>query len=265
MRLNLSELGRTIRRIIVGIDSATEPAKVGLACVALGLQSARLEKAELGKSEAGLLQTLAQWLRDCDQALIAIDAPLGWPSRLGTVLSRHRAGEPLADDAHQLFRRDTDRFIKLRTGKQSLDVGADRIARTAFAAIALLNRLRKELSDNIPLAWQPSALPRWCAIEVYPAATLRGHRIPDKGYKAPEGLQPRTQILRRAGRHIDLETASALLERNVDALDAVLCTLAGFDFISGTAMKPDDREIAEQEGWIWARDPQMTCQCESVA
>ena len=238
---------------------------MGLALVALNHVRLRLERAELGRTESGLAGTLIGWLQECDEAVIAIDAPLGWPSALGTALSKHQAGKPLVDEAHLLFRRATDRFIKARIGKQSLDVGADRIARTAFAALGLLNRLREGLRNEIPLAWTPASLPRWSAIEVYPAATLRSHRIPDKGYKDLEKIQPRTEVLRRLRLHVDTGDADGLLERSADVLDAVLCTLAGSDFLNGLAMPPEDLGAAKTEGWIWARDPQVTCECQAVA
>ena len=42
---------------------------------------------------------------------------------------------------------------------------------------------------------------------------------------------------------------------NADALDAGLCVLAAVDFLLGRAMKPQDEEMAEKEGWIWVRRP----------
>jgi hypothetical protein len=224
----------------------------------------QLETAELGRTESGLAATISGWLQECDQALIAIDAPLGWPSALGISLSRHEAGGPLVDEAHLLFRRATDRFIRARIGKQSLDVGADRIARTAFAALGLLNRLREALGNEIPLAWTPFTPPRLSAIEVYPSATLRSHCISDKGYKDPTAIQARAEILRRLRFHIDTQRSEELLERSADALDAVLCTLAGMDFLSGDAMAPEDLNLAKREGWIWTRDPKTTCACQTA-
>ena len=95
--------------------------------------------------------TVAGWLRAAQMpALLAIDTPLGWPVRLGCALTNHRAGEPIAADADRLFRRDTDRFIKLKLGKTPLDVGADQIARTAHTALCLLNGLRQCLDETVP-------------------------------------------------------------------------------------------------------------------
>jgi len=43
---------------------------------------------------------------------------------------------------------------------------------------------------------------------------------------------------------------------NDDALDAVVCLLAGYDYMQGEVMRPDDQALAQKEGWIWVRQPQ---------
>jgi hypothetical protein len=45
------------------------------------------------------------------------------------------------------------------------------------------------------------------------------------------------------------------MRANDDALDAVVCLLAGFDFMQGVMMRPDDQALADKEGWIRAREP----------
>ena len=44
---------------------------------------------------------------------------------------------------------------------------------------------------------------------------------------------------------------------SADERDAVICTIAGADFLAGRAEPPPavDRETAEKEGWIWVRRP----------
>ena len=96
------------------------------------------------------------------------------------VLQRHWAGTALGVDSNALFRRETDRFIRDKLGKQSFDVGADRIAWTAHSALTLLSALRERLHAPIPLAWSPRIC-GLCAIEVYPAATLKAHAICSRG------------------------------------------------------------------------------------
>jgi hypothetical protein len=131
-----------------------------------------------------------------DPALIAIDAPLGWPKQLAETLINHRAGMPIETPANAMFRRTADVFIQQKLKKTPLDVGADRIARTAYAALAILGTLRVELGMPIPLAWAQADVSRVAAIEVYPAATLVAHRIWSIGYKKPAQTEKRREIVR---------------------------------------------------------------------
>lgn len=56
---------------------------------------------------------------------------MGWPANMGQVLYNHNTGQLIDVHSNDLFRRETDKFIKKNLRKQPLDVGADRIARTA--------------------------------------------------------------------------------------------------------------------------------------
>ena len=77
-----------------------------------------------------------------------------------------------------MFRRTIDLFIQQKPKKTPLDVGAGRIARTAYAALAILETLRTELGMAIPLAWTGADILPVAAMKVYPAATLVAHRNP---------------------------------------------------------------------------------------
>jgi hypothetical protein len=164
----------------------------------------------------------------------------------------------LTVSANDLFRRATDRFVKARLGKQSLDVGADRIARTAHAALKLLADVRQRAGLPIPMAWSPSYSERVAAIEVYPAATLIANGIPDTGYKKKDKIAERKAILGDLERILQLPDDRAAMELSADALDAAVCVLAGLDFLRGDAYKPEDPELAKHEGWIWVRTRRRT-------
>jgi hypothetical protein len=82
---------------------------------------------------------------DAAAALIAIDAPLGWPAGAGEAFTAHRAGDSIPIEADALFRRETDRFVYRLLGQTPLEVGADKIARTALAALSFLGDLRTQL------------------------------------------------------------------------------------------------------------------------
>ena len=145
-----------------------------------------------------------------------------------------------------------DRFIHAQVGKNPLDVGADRIARTAHAALTLLGELRRRLHCDIPLAWSPGQCNSISAIEVYPAATLLAHTIDARNYKKPGNRAERNVIVNSLRSHVDLEDTSTIRE-SADALDAVVCLLAGGDFLRGQVMPPTDYALAKKEGWIWVR------------
>jgi hypothetical protein len=68
------------------------------------------------------------------------------------------------------------------------------------------------------------------------------HRIRSTGYKKRDQTEERRQIV---------ATLRTGLATSADLVDAAVCVLAGADFVSGCAMGPEDRTLAEREGWIW--------------
>jgi hypothetical protein len=182
--------------------------------------------------------------------LLAIDAPLGWPAPLAQALHAHAAGDSLAPDAHSLFRRSTDVFVKQHVGQQPLDVGADRIARTAYEALSLLRDLRMALSQPLPLAWAPDHSES-SVIEVYPAATLRVHGFTPQGYKGKNGEAVRRAYLERLTEIVSIDAERRVLIDNANAFDALVCLIAAQDFLRGVCYAPVDPSIAHREGWIW--------------
>lgn len=237
--------------IVIGIDCATDPKKVGIALADCNEDRCALVAVELGKSHESLARKIASWLSSSGPALLALDAPLGWPTSLGPALVQHVAGEPVGQNPNLLFRRGTDRFIKAEIGKQPLDVGADRIARTAVAALRLLADIRKLTGHPIPLAWSRE-IPGPAAMEVYPAATLTAHGLRASGYKKPRDEKERAEILQGLSERVEIQPdLRDLLRSNADALDAAICVLAGSDFLRGHALPPPDLDEAKREGWIW--------------
>ena len=169
--------------IVIGIDCATEPKKRGIAFGRYASNNTcEVTSAETGLTDQEISSRVHQLLNGQTKVLLALDAPLGWPLALGNTLARHTAGQPLTSTADMMFRRETDRFVKRTCGKQPLDVGADRIARTAHSALTLLSAISDMNEYEIPLAWNPD-FKRIAAIEVYPAATLRAYSLPDSSYK----------------------------------------------------------------------------------
>ncbi len=239
---------------LIGIDCATDPRKVGLACGTI--EADRLSVRHACRGTADNARTIVDWIDESEWSLLALDAPLGWPRALSRALSGHQAGRPVGGDPNLLFRRITDRIIESEIGKRPLDVGADRIARTAHAALALLQQVRALAGAAIPLAWSPNTAARIAAIEVYPAATLTACGLRSSGYKRPEQKGERREILKGLKRQLTLPAAARRSARsNADVLDAVICCLAAADFVRGDVVQPFDIELSRSEGWIWARRP----------
>jgi predicted RNase H-like nuclease len=239
---------------VIGIDCATDDAKVGIAAGFYHTGCLRVTELELCAKERTAASLTAKWLAGADRALIAIDAPLGWPKPLADSLVQHLAGDYIGTAAHELFRRQTDRHVYDTTGKMPLDVGADRIARTAYAALKMLRDIRQQLGKPIPLAWS-STISDVVAIEVYPAATLSTHGFPYKTYKKIEQRAERQVIIDHLRSVMELPADTSRLVESADVLDAVACLLAAKDFIEGIAMEPGDLDRARREGWIWVRKP----------
>src|SRR5262245_2067105 len=102
---------------IIGIDCATDDARIGLSAAVAEADRCVVLFAGTCSSDRDVADEIAAWLADTTRAIIALDAPLGWPQLMGTTLAAHRAGQPVAVAAHDLFRRSTDRFVKEQLGK----------------------------------------------------------------------------------------------------------------------------------------------------
>lgn len=241
---------------VIGIDCATDAKKVGLARGECHQGTLRIDEVCTLATWAEIESTVASWV--AGSTLLALDAPLGWPAPLGEALAAHAAGQAIEGTTNALFRRETDDVVAARVGKRPLDVGADRIARTAHVALRFLGALRLRTGAPIPLGWTPGQVLGAQAIEVYPAATLATRGWPSSGYK---GKQPAARDKRRA--LVDwLATAAELGEEHAEqmrasdhVLDAALCCLAACDFLSAPLLLPTDASRAAREGWIWVRSP----------
>ena len=251
-KVRVSAKGPSVR--IIGIDCATVAQKVGLALCVIREGRPRIDQLLVGESWPAIDEQLVQWATE--PTLLAVDAPLGWPALMADSLHSHRAGSELPYPSNTLFRRETDDVVAEHLGKRPLDVGADRIARTAHTALSLLARLREIVGKPIPLAWQPGSAEGLAAIEVYPAGTLAARGLPHSGYKARTGhsVELRQQLVEAIRQQLSVDDDAAMLMVQSDhALDAVLCTVAGLDFLAGDVLQPSDLDLAQREGWIWVR------------
>ena len=226
---------------IIGVDCAAQAKNTGLARAIQSGEGLVVDDARCASSKASAASIVAEWVRESERVLLALDAPLGWPAELGRALASHQAGEPLAPKAHAMFRRMTDDEICGRLKKRPLEVAADRIARAAHAALQFLEELRQILGCPVNLLWSPTELRRIGVIEVYPAAT----RITLGAPRGPGSL---------AGLEARVRFRDGAAPTSEHARDAVVCTISGAEFLSGRLIAPTGGQEAQarREGWIWA-------------
>lgn len=238
---------------VIGMDCATDARKVGLAMGVYSNRGIALLETKLGSDGNSITEIIRNWIQEDDKVIFAIDAPLGWPEDLGNSLYFHLAGQALLVEPNLMFRRETDRFIKEKLGKQPLDVGADRIARTAYAALKIIGELQLNINNKIEMAWNSEELKQMSVIEVYPAATLQCYGIRSGGYKEKGQKAERDDILNGLKRVIDIRCDSLYMRQNADVLDSAVCILAARDFLNGDVYFPSNFEKAKKEGWIWVK------------
>lgn len=246
----------TLPIFVIGIDCATNLRKVGAAfsLIVPGERPTIENLAEV--SIPRIASRLEQALSAGHRALLALDSPLGWPAALGPALTVHRAGRRIPIAADLLFRRATDQWVTSVTGQRPLDIGADKIARTAHATLELLNEVRELTGTQLPMAWRSDFSEKAACIEVYPAATLKACGLPTTGYKGKDqaAREQREHIVDNLEPLLDVSTnCRASLVANDHALDAAVCVLAASDFLTGLARPPENEALAHQEGWIWVR------------
>lgn len=239
---------------IIGIDCAVAPENTGIVVAIWESGRIRVESAAAGSSRRPPEEIVLESMEE--NTLLALDAPLGWPQRFGELLASHEAGEPLPVEAGRFFRRETDDYVARRLKKRPMDVAADRIGRTAFAALAIVAKVRQAGWAPATLAWSPEEAERGVhAIETYPAGRLAALGLPSRGYKREEQRPVRERILAAITEEAEIDCDVEPFLRDADQLDALLCVAAAADFLSGLCYAPENLEQAKKEGWIWVRYP----------
>jgi predicted RNase H-like nuclease len=245
---------------VVGVDCATVNQRTGLAFGSFEPNGVlTVEECFVAKPRERVAAQIHSGLSDASSALLALDTPLGWPAPFAALLSEHRAGRAFPVEADRLFRRWTDEVIRERIGKAPLEVAANFLARTAVASLQMLQEVSQLSGAEVPLAWRKPEEGTIAAIEVYPAGTLRAYQ--KMGYVSSIGRteQIKHALLKKLQQDGRLSFAAGVSKAisNEHVLDAVLCCVAGLDFLEGKGMAPgvQDTELVLREGWIWVRDP----------
>lgn len=260
--------------LIIGIDSAVQPANNGLTLGSYNNKSINIldkwdRSGNKNKLEQSLIDTLYSWINKEDQVLFCIDSPLGWPSLFGKTLSVHSAGKSIdinnqitmKDEMDKFFKRKTDIDIAKRYKKIPLEVSADRIARTAFSTLkrmGILNSMIKP-SNPINLLWNnnfPNNQDWLGMIEVYPAVTLLSNELNIRGYKKADSIQLKNELLKNLESRYNIDKSIRKFDFTIvdHDFDSLICCLAGIDFIEGRCKQADSADLElKTEGWIWAK------------
>jgi hypothetical protein len=242
---------------IIAIDCATKPKRIGM-CAGWARDGALFVEEVVGGAS---VESMSTWLAEradvADDVILGLDAPLGWPALMRDGLAQHRAGDWLPGEANNLFRRATDTFVHQSIGKLPLDVGADRIARTAHSALDLLHDVRAKSRHDFPVPNHAFAGGS-AAIETYPGGTLRSGPWNDRGYKGRDGPSIRANLLEELSGLVTISDMSPEILENDDMFDAIIAALGAVDYVAGRCFDPYDASLADREGWIWVRRPESS-------
>jgi predicted nuclease with RNAse H fold len=236
--------------ITVGVDLAAEPKNTAIAVLDWGATSCRISALTADVDDDAVVAATR------GAAKVGLDCPLGWPDEFVAFVVAHRDGHVTVPPEvpgnvwrQPLANRLTDLAVRERLpGLVPMSVSADRIARPAMRAAALLSRLA---ADGHCVDRAGSGL----VVEAYPAASLKRWGLLARSYKGPANLTALSGlaavVLRQAdwldlGEHHDRFTTSD------HCFDAVIAGLTARAAALGLTHPPGPAEAAAagREGWI---------------
>ena len=225
----------------IGVDMASQPANTGLVVLEAHTVSDQLSVVE-ARGRATDTEILAAITASRDH-VVAIDAPLGWPTRFREQMHHWSLREWNDEIRNDLIYRATDLFVNrdLKLGSP-LSVSANLIAIPAMRTRALLTHLEITALDGSERVY-----------ETYPAASLRVWHLDGIRYKGrhatPEG---RVQLLRALVDRWNIQGVDlSALTVNDHVLDALICALTAREVLNHPREIPEAyRTLAREEGWI---------------
>ncbi len=235
---------------MLGVDLAADPANTGVAVLTVGPDRVVVDVVAPPVSDVALVG-LARSAHK-----VGVDAPLGWPDEFVAAIGLHHRGRPwpAADDPvaqrRLLSKRETDRFVKARTGLDPMSVSADRIGAVAMRCARL--QTLWALDRGAPADRSGSGR----LVETYPAAALKGWGLAHRRYKGRDRAEPRGLLVDgvlAAAPWLALSDGGAACRLSDHSLDAVVCGLVALAALAGLTLGPApgrERDRAGREGWI---------------
>lgn len=233
--------------LTAGVDLAAEPKTTAMAIIEWTASGAKLISLQLGVTDNLIVEASANTVK------LGIDCALGWPIEFVEFVKNHSNLDSLdlavdggMDFRRRLSYRETDRVVRLKTGRWPLSVSTDRLGLTAMRAAGLLGRLQ---SSGIQIDRSGSG----AVVEVYPGAALRLWAFETRGYRASAEIRETLLTdIQVSAPWLDVSEFSSLMIRSCDAFDAVVAALATRAASLGFYDAPTASQLgqAKIEGWI---------------
>lgn len=242
--------------LIFGIDCATKDNNIGYSIYDINANNFITVNSQ-GDKQTAIISDIKRFI-DKHKILLCFDSPLGWPSSFAKNLIKHNAGEYININQDEFFRRETDVLCEYLLGKRLYEVSADKIARTTFKTLQMINTIKSTYS-NLQMLWSCNQSFELGYIEVYPRSWLISEFEPSnisiekyKGSAKENKLIRRTLITEIQKKGINLSTIQQQMIDSEHIFDSVLCCLNGLDFINNRCLDPSlIIDKAKKEGWIW--------------
>ncbi len=231
--------------ITLGVDLAASPKRTASCKVKWEIGRALALEHASGEEDDALLRHISE------VDYVGIDVPLGWPDEFVEAVVAHKNHAPWpGKEISRLCLRETDRFVKAKTGLRPLSVSADRIAVPAMRAAKLLSRLAKR-----GVSVDRRGVDK--LVEVYPAAALKVWGFRHSRYKGRKWYENRQALFAaiesQTGKwlHIQDDVREAC-KANDDVLDALIAALVarGASRSLCESIPEGTEQRAGQEGWI---------------
>ena len=231
----------------VGIDLAAEPKGTAVSVIDWSPSGAQLVEVKLGVTDQDLVAIAKSAQK------VGIDCALGWPREfvefLQLQLSSDFEGKQIdggLDWRRRLSFRETDRNVKIVTGRWPLSVATDRLGMTALRCSGLLSRMR-EAGLSVDRSGAGNV------VEIYPRATMQIWKLDFEGYRISTEIRARLLMdLKTKAPWLEFENFKDILVQSCDAFDSFMAALSTRAAALGFYEKPSHQlqSLAEVEGWI---------------
>ncbi|WP_160032194.1 DUF429 domain-containing protein [Paenibacillus sp. An7] len=243
---------------IFGIDSATEDKRIGYSIYDFD-KNTFMEVSEIPDKTKAIVKDMKKYSEE--QILLCFDAPLGWPEKFALNLYDHMAGDYINKPREDFFKRKTDIFCSKKIDHQLFDVSADKIAKTSFKTLDMINEIKKE-NLLIQLLWDNESFESGF-IEVYPKSWLISNFPNKKDYenykKNKEVREKLLKEMKKRNIFFNKEICKEAIKSD-HVFDSMLCCLIGEKFMKKQCYSPKDylkeneniqEDSLKKEGWIW--------------